>query len=148
MGRKMVKKLTWMMMELQLTVGNTASVTVEGENFFQNFLQKQRPSKCGEIAQIFAITQGASLGAPLVKSLTAMQETWVGKISWRRKWQPTPVFLPGEFLGQRSLVGYSPWGQESWTCLVTKQQQRTLKQVVKKKKRLARPAVSHCPYRS
>ena len=29
---------------------------------------------------------------------------------WRRKWQPTPVFLPGEFHGQRSLVGYSPWG--------------------------------------
>ena len=29
---------------------------------------------------------------------------------WRRKWQPTPVFLPGDFLGQRSLVSYSPWG--------------------------------------
>ena len=29
---------------------------------------------------------------------------------WRRKWQPTPVFLPGEFHGQRILVGYSPWG--------------------------------------
>ena len=29
---------------------------------------------------------------------------------WRRKWQPTPVFLPGESHGQRSLVGYSPWG--------------------------------------
>ena len=29
---------------------------------------------------------------------------------WRRKWQPIPVFLPGEFHGQRSLVGYSPWG--------------------------------------
>ena len=29
---------------------------------------------------------------------------------WRRKWQPTPVFLPGEFLGQRSFTGYSPWG--------------------------------------
>ena len=29
---------------------------------------------------------------------------------WRRKWQPTPVCLPGEFHGQRSLVGYSPWG--------------------------------------
>ena len=28
---------------------------------------------------------------------------------WRRKWQPTPVFLPGEFHGQRSLVSYSPW---------------------------------------
>ena len=36
----------------------------------------------------------------------------VGKILWRRKWQPTPVFLPGEFHGQRSLVGYSPWGQK------------------------------------
>ena len=32
------------------------------------------------------------------------------KISWRREWQPTPVFLPGESHGQRSLVGYSPWG--------------------------------------
>ena len=33
---------------------------------------------------------------------------WVGKIPWRRKWQPTPVFLPGESHGQRSLAGYSP----------------------------------------
>ena len=35
---------------------------------------------------------------------------WVGKIPWRRKWQPTPVFLSGKSHGQRSLVGYSPWG--------------------------------------
>ena len=34
----------------------------------------------------------------------------LGKILWRREWQSTPVFLPGEFHGQRSLVGYSPWG--------------------------------------
>ena len=33
----------------------------------------------------------------------------IGKIPWKREWQPTPVFLPGEFRGQRSLVGYSPW---------------------------------------
>ena len=33
---------------------------------------------------------------------------WVGKIPWRREWQPTSVLLPGEFHGQRSLVGYSP----------------------------------------
>jgi len=32
----------------------------------------------------------------------------VGKIPWKRAWQPTPVFLPGECPGQRSLVGYSP----------------------------------------
>ena len=48
----------------------------------------------------------------------------VVKIPWRRKWQPTPVFLPGKSHGQRSLVDYSPWdhrkvGQD----LMTKQQQ-------------------------
>ena len=36
----------------------------------------------------------------------------VGKIPWRRAWQPTPVFLPGESHGQRSLAGYSPWGRK------------------------------------
>ena len=35
---------------------------------------------------------------------------WLVKIPWRRTWQLTPVFLPGESHGQRSLVGYSPWG--------------------------------------
>ena len=39
-------------------------------------------------------------------------DPWVRKIPWRRKWQPTPVFLPGESLGQRSLVGYSPQRHE------------------------------------
>ena len=37
---------------------------------------------------------------------------WVGKIPWRRKWQPTPVLLPGKFHEQRSLVGYSPWDRK------------------------------------
>ena len=36
-------------------------------------------------------------------------DPWVGKIPWRRPQQPTPVFLPGESLGQRNLAGYSPW---------------------------------------
>ena len=39
-------------------------------------------------------------------------DPWVGKIPWRRKWQPTPVLLPGKSHGQRSLVGCSPWGLE------------------------------------
>ena len=39
---------------------------------------------------------------------------WVGKIPWRRKWQPTPVFFPGKSHGQRKLAGHSPW---SWTWL-------------------------------
>ena len=37
---------------------------------------------------------------------------WFGNIPWRRKWQPTPVFLLGKSHGQRSLVGYSPWGHK------------------------------------
>ena len=37
-------------------------------------------------------------------------DPWVGKMSWRRTWQPTIVFLPGESHGLRSLAGYSPWG--------------------------------------
>ena len=37
---------------------------------------------------------------------------WVGKILWRRKWQPTPVLLPGKSHGWRSVVGYSPWGRK------------------------------------
>ena len=52
--------------------------------------------------------------AQIVRKLPAMQETrfnpWVGKITWRREWLPIPVFLPGEFQGQRSLAGYSLWG--------------------------------------
>ena len=38
-------------------------------------------------------------------------DPWVRKISWKRAWPPTPVFLPGESHGQRSLAGYSPWGR-------------------------------------
>ena len=58
----------------------------------------------------------ASLLAQMVKNPPAVQEPrfdpWVGKIPWRREWQPTPVFLPGEVHGQRSLVGFSPWGRK------------------------------------
>ena len=39
-------------------------------------------------------------------------DLWVRKIPWRRKWQPTPAFLPEKFHGQRSLAGYSPWGHK------------------------------------
>ena len=39
-------------------------------------------------------------------------DPWVGKICWSRKWQPATVFLPGKFHGERSLVGYSPWGHK------------------------------------
>ena len=44
-------------------------------------------------------------------------DSWVRKMPWRRKWQPTPVFLPGESHGQRSLAGCSPGGHKSQTRL-------------------------------
>ena len=54
--------------------------------------------------------------AQTVKNLPAMQETQVRSLSqedpWRREWQRTPVFFPEESRGQRSLVGYSPWGRK------------------------------------
>ena len=50
-------------------------------------------------------------------------DPWVRKISWRRKWQSTPVFLPGTSHGQKSLAGYSPWGYRVRHDLVTTQQQ-------------------------
>ena len=36
-------------------------------------------------------------------------DPWDGKIPWNMKWQPTPIFLPGKFHGQRNLAGYSSW---------------------------------------
>ena len=68
-------------------------------------------------------SSGASLAAQMVKNPPAMLETWfdpwVGKIPWRRAWQPTSVFLPGESHGQRGLEGYSPTHRvtKNWTRL-------------------------------
>ena len=50
---------------------------------------------------------GASDGKDLPVIQESMFEPWVRKIPWRGEWQPTPVFLPGEFHGQRSQAGYS-----------------------------------------
>ena len=53
-------------------------------------------------------------------------DPWVGKIPWRREWLPPPVFLPGEFHGQRSLMGYCPWG-----CKETDMTERLTLKIIK-----------------
>ena len=53
---------------------------------------------------------GGSDGKESACNVGDLGSPWVGEICWRRKWQPTLVFLPGEYQGQRSLAGYSPWG--------------------------------------
>ena len=79
-----------------------------------------------EVSVAVGHTMRASQVAPVVKNLPADagdtrdvgSDFWVGKIPWRR--QPTPVFLPGESHGQKSLVGYSPWShKEADTTEVT-----------------------------
>ena len=75
---------------------------------------------CNFIFHLLIISESFP-GGSAVKNSPAMQGTqvypWVKKIPWRRKWQPTPVFLSGKSHGQRSLAGYSPWGHKSWTLL-------------------------------
>ena len=64
-----------------------------------------------------AVTICRDLGAPQNKGRPEF-EPWVGKIPWRRKWQPTPVFLPGESQGWGSLVGFRLFSQTrlKWLC--------------------------------
>ena len=62
-----------------------------------------------------------------------LDDPWVRKIPWRKKWQPTPIFLPEKFHGQKRLAGYSLWDQKrvgyNWA---TKQQQPKVDHMVKK----------------
>ena len=74
---------------------------------------------------------------------------WVGNILWRRKWEPTPVLLPGESHGQRSLVGYSPWGRKEYDT--TEQQLERAPwgpELHLKEMKLSLPhySVPHCPH--
>ena len=79
---------------------------------------------CG--AQRFAATWASSYTVLLLPHSVLRYQTssssfgWV-RFPWRRKWQPTPVFLPIESHGQRSLVGYSPQGRRVRHDLATKQ---------------------------
>ena len=71
---------------------------------------------------------GASLMALLFQCRRCRFQSWVGKIPWRREWQPTPVLLHGKSHGQRSLTGYSPWGcKRVRHDLANKQQRQQLR---------------------
>ena len=71
-----------------------------------------------EVFTACLIFAGGFPGGSVVKNLPAKAgdvgsiNPWDGKIPWRRKWQPTPVSLPGKSRGQTSLVGYSSWGRK------------------------------------
>ena len=72
----------------------------------------------GEYIGYFGFPSGSVVKNPPVMQETQVQFSRGWKIPWRRKWQPTTVFLPGKYHGQMSLVGYSPWhGKKSQTGL-------------------------------
>ena len=79
-------------------------------------MMKWNLSQCKDILISANQYDRASLGAQTVKNLPSMWEIGVQSLGWedplRKEWQPSPVFLPGEFHGQRSLAGYSPWGHK------------------------------------
>ena len=56
------------------------------------------------------VSRGKELACQCRRNMRLGFNSWLRKIPWRRARQPNPVFLPGETHGQRSLVGYSPWG--------------------------------------
>ena len=92
-------------------------VLLLGESHGQRILDGYSPQSCRKsdlTKRLSTHIIRASLVAQTINSLPAMQKTvfdpWVGKILWSRAWQPTPVVLPGESYGQRSLAGYHPWG--------------------------------------
>ena len=80
-----------------------------GRGTFQEAITKTLGFLDGSVGKEFACGTGDTRGF----------NPWVGKIPWSKKWQLTPVFLPGKFLWQRSPAGYSPWGQSKETWLST-----------------------------
>ena len=83
-----------------------ATTWMKLEDIMLNETNQQQKDKCSMIMLIWV--------AQMVKNPQLPRKlrfnSWVGKILWRRECLPTPVFLPREFHGQRSLEGYSPWG--------------------------------------
>ena len=83
----------------------------------------QGPQLYGHLMTVLDFPGGASGKEPTCqcrKHKRHMFSPWVGKIPWRRAWQPMPIFLPGESHGQGSLEGYSPWShKESDTTKAT-----------------------------
>ena len=79
-----------------------------------SFLWFSRNSCCLEIPRYFS---GKESACQRRRCRRHRFDPWIGKVPWRRKWQPTPVFLPGKFHGQRSLASCSPWAHKGQTRL-------------------------------
>ena len=82
---------------------------------FSIFVFNTGPPIMGQALCQVDVPGGASVREPVCQCRRCKRDKfspWVGKIPWRRKWQPSPVFLPGESHGQRSLLGFGPQGHK------------------------------------
>ena len=100
---------------LQVSPDIQLSRVMDGiENILRKLWPRERKLKIYPSVSVFSgFPDGASGKEPTCQGRKYQRHRlhpWVGKIPWRRKWQPTSVFLPGESHGQRSLAGYSWWG--------------------------------------
>ena len=109
-GISQARKLEWV--AISLLWGNLPNLGIEPRSprLWADSLPAEPNGKPETVVKILQFW--GNLMAQMVKRLPTVFKTWVEEVSWRRKWQPTPVFLPGESHGWRSLVGYSPWGRK------------------------------------
>ena len=121
---------TWLLNSQPLPGSVTCGLWNEHFPYMISLIEEGRPNFLKELFSLLDFTLGQVSpqgfpGGSLVKNLPAItgdvgaipgKRLEKGKNPWRRKWQPTPLFLSGKSLGQRSLAGCSPWGsQESQT---------------------------------
>ena len=90
-----------------------AETTLDGGQVRTTVMLPTKGILCPSNAPVFA--GGSVMKESTYQCRRSGFDPWVGKIPWRRKWQPAPVCLPGESHGRRSLVGYSPWGRKTDT---------------------------------
>ena len=76
---------------------------------YQSLVTRFNFSKHNKASQVALVVKNTHASA---RDMSQEFDPWVGKVPWRRVWQPTPVFLAGESHGQRSLMGCSPWGHK------------------------------------
>jgi len=99
---------------------NTSPVGVSEVQRWERFAAQMCHLRLDGPSQVALVVKNPPAHAREVRDIPRGSVPWYRRSPWRRAWQPAPVFLPTESHGQRSLVGYSPWGhKESHTTEVT-----------------------------
>ena len=89
----------------QIALRNCSKGEVGGKSIYKVLVKTEFSTVRSLVSEKSACNAGDLVSIPWFDS-------WVGKIPWRKKWQSTPVLLPGKSHGRRSLVAHSPWGRK------------------------------------